>query len=90
MALSESNGEIVPFLCTGDLNDYSTTSTTSSTSTSTSTDQPREYVPFKACGEIKHDSDRTYDKPSQHQDVIQPPIAPAYKKVLEMMKSNLL
>ncbi|XP_078181867.1 S-adenosyl-L-methionine-dependent methyltransferases superfamily protein isoform X1 [Carex rostrata] len=54
------------------------------------------YIPFLACGDLSgYDSDRSYPLPSMQGgshsykslDPVQPPIAPPYKKALEMKKA---
>lgn len=54
------------------------------------------YIPFLACGDLSgYDSDRSYplpttkdgSQPYQSLDPVQPPIAPPYKKALEMKKA---
>ncbi|KAJ4750160.1 AdoMet-dependent rRNA methyltransferase spb1 [Rhynchospora pubera] len=55
------------------------------------------YIPFLACGDLSgYDSDRSYPLPSsqggsqsyQSLEPVQPPIAPPYKKALEMKKAT--
>lgn len=53
------------------------------------------YIPFLACGDLSgYDSDRSYPLPKaadgtyQCLDPIQPPIAPPYKRALEMKKAS--
>lgn len=53
------------------------------------------YIPFLACGDLSgYDSDRSYplpkvvDGPYQSLDPVQPPIAPPYKRALEMKKAS--
>lgn len=52
------------------------------------------YIPFLACGDLSgYDSDRSYPLPKvaegtyQSLDPVQPPIAPPYKRALEMKKA---
>lgn len=52
------------------------------------------YIPFLACGDLNgYDSDRSYPLPKaadgtyQCLDPVQPPIAPPYKRALEMKKA---
>lgn len=50
------------------------------------------YIPFLACGDLTgFDSDRSYPLPEgsyQSLDPVQPPIAPPYKRALEMKKAS--
>uniref|UniRef100_A0A3Q7I0T4 Ribosomal RNA methyltransferase FtsJ domain-containing protein n=1 Tax=Solanum lycopersicum TaxID=4081 RepID=A0A3Q7I0T4_SOLLC len=53
------------------------------------------YIPFLACGDLSgYDSDRSYPLPKsadgtyQCLDPVQPPIAPPYKRALEMKKAS--
>lgn len=53
------------------------------------------YIPFLACGDLSgYDSDRSYPLPRgadgayQSLDPVQPPIAPPYKRALEMKKAS--
>ncbi|KAF4401529.1 hypothetical protein G4B88_001723 [Cannabis sativa] len=54
------------------------------------------YIPFLACGDLSgYDSDRSYPLPKvaegttyQSLDPVQPPIAPPYKRALEMKKAS--
>ncbi|VFQ75045.1 unnamed protein product [Cuscuta campestris] len=53
------------------------------------------YIPFLACGDLSgYDSDRSYPLPKsadgtyQSLDPVQPPIAPPYKRALEIMKAQ--
>jgi len=54
------------------------------------------YIPFLACGDLTgYDSDRSYPLPReadgssyQSLDPIQPPIAPPYKRALELKKAS--
>lgn len=53
------------------------------------------YIPFLACGDLRgYDSDRSYPLPKdadgtyQSLDPVQPPIAPPYKRALEMKKAS--
>ncbi|GAY50681.1 hypothetical protein CUMW_128590 [Citrus unshiu] len=53
------------------------------------------YIPFLACGDLNgYDSDRSYPLPKvadgtyQSLDPVQPPIAPPYKRALEMKKAS--
>ncbi|PKA55274.1 tRNA (cytidine32/guanosine34-2'-O)-methyltransferase [Apostasia shenzhenica] len=53
------------------------------------------YIPFLACGDLNgYDSDRSYPLPSsssgsyQSLDPVQPPIAPPYKRALELKKGS--
>ncbi|KAF6153527.1 hypothetical protein GIB67_027394 [Kingdonia uniflora] len=54
------------------------------------------YIPFLACGDLSgYDSDRSYPLPTvaegcsyQSLDPVQPPIAPPYKRALEMKKAS--
>lgn len=53
------------------------------------------YIPFLACGDLSgYDSDRSYplskaaDGSYQVLDPVQPPIAPPYKRALEMQKAS--
>lgn len=53
------------------------------------------YIPFLACGDLNgFDSDRSYPLPKradgsyQSLDPVQPPIAPPYKRALEMKKAS--
>lgn len=53
------------------------------------------YIPFLACGDFNgYDSDRSYPLPKsadgsyQSLDPVQPPIAPPYKRALEMKKAS--
>ncbi|CAN1134423.1 Putative tRNA (cytidine(32)/guanosine(34)-2'-O)-methyltransferase [Linum perenne] len=56
------------------------------------------YIPFLACGDLSgYDSDRSYPLPRnpegttyQSLDPVQPPIAPPYKRALEMKKASNL
>lgn len=52
------------------------------------------YIPFLACGDLSgYDSDRSYPLPKvaegsyQSLDPVQPPIAPPYKRALELKKA---
>lgn len=53
------------------------------------------YIPFLACGDLSgYDSDRSYPLPKSAEgtyqilDPVQPPIAPPYKRALEMKKAS--
>ena len=53
------------------------------------------YIPFLACGDLSgYDSDRSYPLPEvavgtyQSLDPVQPPIAPPYKRALELKKAS--
>nr|DAD28432.1 TPA_asm: hypothetical protein HUJ06_029900 [Nelumbo nucifera] len=49
------------------------------------------YIPFLACGDLSgYDSDRSYPLSGTYQslDPVQPPIAPPYKRALEMKKAS--
>ena len=53
------------------------------------------YIPFLACGDLSgYDSDRSYPLPRGAEgtyrslDPVQPPIAPPYKRALEMKKAS--
>ena len=53
------------------------------------------YIPFLACGDLRgYDSDRSYPLPKvadgtyQSLDPVQPPIAPPYKRALELKKAT--
>lgn len=53
------------------------------------------YIPFLACGDLSgYDSDRSYPLPKvadgtyQSLDPVQPPIAPPYKRALELKKAS--
>ncbi|WJX17503.1 tRNA (cytidine(32)/guanosine(34)-2'-O)-methyltransferase [Trifolium repens] len=53
------------------------------------------YIPFLACGDLTgYDSDRSYPLPKvdggtyQSLDPVQPPIAPPYKRALELKKAS--
>lgn len=53
------------------------------------------YIPFLACGDLSgYDSDRSYPLPKfadgtyRSLDPVQPPIAPPYKRALEMKKAS--
>lgn len=53
------------------------------------------YIPFLACGDLSgYDSDRSYPLPKNADgtyrslDPVQPPIAPPYKRALEMKKAS--
>lgn len=53
------------------------------------------YIPFLACGDLSgYDSDRSYPLPKSADgsyrvlDPVQPPIAPPYKRALEMKKAS--
>ncbi|OIV89256.1 hypothetical protein TanjilG_24191 [Lupinus angustifolius] len=53
------------------------------------------YIPFLACGDLNgYDSDRSYPLPKvargtyQSLDPVQPPIAPPYKRALELKKAS--
>lgn len=53
------------------------------------------YIPFLACGDLSgYDSDRSYplsksaEGTYQILDPVQPPIAPPYKRALEMKKAS--
>lgn len=53
------------------------------------------YIPFLACGDLSgYDSDQSYPLPKvaegtyQSLDPVQPPIAPPYKRALELKKAS--
>lgn len=53
------------------------------------------YIPFLACGDLSgYDSDRSYPLPRDAEgtyrslDPVQPPIAPPYKRAVEMKKAS--
>lgn len=53
------------------------------------------YIPFLACGDLSgYDSDRSYPLPRvadgyyKSLDPVQPPIAPPYRRALEMKKAS--
>lgn len=53
------------------------------------------YIPFLACGDLSgYDSDRSYPLPKDANgayrslDPVQPPIAPPYKRALELKKAS--
>lgn len=49
----------------------------------------RKIIPFIVCGDLRGDSDMTYSLDTEYQfrEVVQKPISPAYKEVLERLVS---